>query len=184
MRTPPAYDGPRPEPATTGYASVTHAITINATPAQVRAFNDDLELEDIVEFENNFPAVADTEPLVGDWIPGSRVGNRRRVRFTDGSYLAEEVLDDSTARFQYLIWGFTGAQRIAIRHGLAEFRYVATESGTRLEWTYAFLPTVGILRPFVRRFLGGVMTPMMTATLAAMRAGAETRSRDGEHPVR
>jgi hypothetical protein len=173
---PPAYDGPRPEPAIKGYASVTHAITINATPEQVRAFNDNpaLKLADIVKFEKNFPAVADTEPLIGEWIPGSRVGNRRRVRFTNGSYLAEEVLDDSAARFRYMIWGFTGAQRFAIRHGLAEFRYVATAGGTRLEWTYAFLPTSGILRPFVRRFLTGVMTPMMTATLAAMRTGAES----------
>lgn len=181
---PPAYDGSRPEPAPKGYASVTHAIVINATPEQVRAFNDDpaLKLEDVVKFEGNFPAVAETEPLIGDWIPGSRVGNRRRVRFTDGSYLAEEVLDDSADRFRYMIWGFTGAQRFAIRHGVAEFRYTGTSGGTRLEWTYAFLPTSVLLRPFVRRFLTKVMTPMMTATLAAMRAGAE--SRDGEHPVR
>lgn len=181
---PPAYEGPRPEPAATGYASVTHAITVNATPERVRACNDDpaLKLEDVVKFEGDFPAVAETEPLIGDWIPGSRVGNRRRVRFTDGSYLAEEVLDDSADRFRYMIWGFTGAQRFAIRHGVAEFRYIEATGGTRLEWTYAFLPTARLLLPFARRFLARVMTPMMTATLAAMRTRAE--SRDGERPVR
>lgn len=175
MRTPPAYDGPRPEPAARGYASVTHAVSINATPDAVRAFNDDPAhpLAEVVRFDDNFPAVADTEPLIGDWIPGSRVGNRRRVRFTDGSYLAEDVLDDTADRFRYLIWGFTNVRRVAIRHGLAEFRYLPAAGGTRLEWTYAFLPTVGILRPLVRRFLATVMTPMMTATLAAMRAGVE-----------
>lgn len=171
----PAYTGPRPEPAASGYASVTQAIQIDATPEQVRAFNDDPDqrLEDVVKFDTNFPAVVGTEPLIGDWIPGSRAGNRRRVEFSDGNYLAEEVLDDSPELFRYLIWGFTNAQRFAIRHGLAQFRFIAHAGGTRLEWTYAFLPTLPVFRPFVRRFLATVMTPMMTATLDAMRAGAE-----------
>ena len=173
---PPAYDGPRPDVAPRGYVSITRSIRIDATPEQVREFNDDPDrrLEDVVKFDTNFPAVADTEPLIGEWIPGSRAGNRRRVRFTDGNYLAEEVLDDTPDRFRYMIWGFTSFQRVAIRHGLAEFRYTARDRGTRLDWTYAFLPTLGVFRPFVRRFLATVMTPMMTATLAAMRDGAET----------
>jgi len=156
--------------------SVTHAIQINASPEQVRAWNDDPNrtLEDIVKFDSNFPAVVDTEPLIGDWIPGSRVGNRRRVRFTDGNYLAEEVLDDSPELFRYLIWGFTSQQRLAVQLGLAEFRFIDKAGGTQLEWTYSFLPTLSILRPFVRRFLKTVMTPMMVATLQAMRDGVES----------
>jgi hypothetical protein len=47
---------------------------------------------------------------------------------------------------------------------VGEFRYSAAGAGTRLEWTYAFLPTSGLLRLVVRRFLTWVMTPMMTAT--------------------
>ncbi len=174
-RRPPAYDGPRPAIARGGYVSITRSIRIDATPEQVRAFNDDPDrrLEDVVKFDTNFPAVADTEPLVGDWVPGTRAGNRRRVRFTDGNYLAEEVVDDTPDRFRYMIWGFTNAQRFAIRHGLAEFRYGAREQGTQLDWTYAFLPKSVVFRPFIRRFLRTVMTPMMTATLAAMRHGAE-----------
>jgi hypothetical protein len=167
----PTYDGPRPEPAADGYASVTHTIQIdNVSPERVRAWNDSRSLADIVRFDN-FPAVAETEPLIGDWVPGERVGNRRRVRFTDGSYLAEEVLDDSPERFRYVVWGFTSRQRLFIRHGLAEFRFVAHDGGTRLEWTYSFLPKLAALRPRVQEFLTGVMTPMMTATLRAMRDG-------------
>ena len=179
-RAVPAYDGPRPDPERPGYASVTHAIQINAAPGAVRAWNDDPDrnLEDVVKFDSRFPSVTGTEPLIGDWIPGSRAGNRRRVRFTDGNYLAEEVLDDTPDRFRYLIWGFTSGQRVAVRQGLAEFRFIAHQGGTRLEWTYAFLPTLPILRPFVRRFLARVMTPMMTATLAAMRDGVESSVRE------
>ena len=107
------------------------------------------------------------------------MGNRRRVRFTDGNYVAEEVLNDSPDLFRYMIWGFTNIQRLAIRHGLAEFRFVAQGGGTRLEWTYSFMPTFSILRPLVRRFLATVMTPMMTATLTAIRDGVEASLHDG-----
>jgi hypothetical protein len=175
-REAPAYDGPRPNPDRKGYISVTHAIRINASSERVRAWNDDPNraLEDVVKFDATFPAVAATEPLIGDWSPGSRAGNRRRVRFTDGNYLAEEVLDDSPELFRYMIWGFTSPQRIAVRLGRAEFRYTAGDSGTLVEWTYSLLPTVPVFRPFVRRFLTTVMTPMMTATLEYMRDGVET----------
>ena len=175
----PGYDGPRPDPDRPGYASVTHTIQINATPDEVRAWNDDpgRNLEDVVRSDADFPSIAGTDPLIGDWLPGTRAGHRRRVRFTDGTYLAEEVLDDTPARFRYLIWGFTGTQRFFVRHGLAEFRFIAHQGGTRLEWTYAFLPRAALLRPLVRRFLTTVMTPMMTATLTAMRIGVEGSSR-------
>jgi hypothetical protein len=178
-RRPPAYDGPRPDIARTGYVSLTRSIRIDATPEQVRAYNDDPDrgLEDVVKFDSNFPAVADTEPLIGEWIPGTRAGNRRRVRFTDGNYLAEEVVADTPEKFQYMIWGFTNVQRFGVHHGLAEFRYRARDQGTQLDWTYAFLPKSPVARPFIRRFLTTVMTPMMTATLAAMRDGAEASAR-------
>src|SRR3954463_12910414 len=145
---PPTYDGPRPEPASSGYASVTHAIQIDAPPHQVRDWNDSRSLADIVKFDG-LPAVAETVPLIGDWVPGARAGNRRRVRFTDGNHLAEEVLDDSPDRFRYMIWGFTNAQRDVVEHGLAEFRFIARDGGTRLEWTYSFLPKAPELRPAV-----------------------------------
>ena len=170
----PAYDGPRPDPDRKGYVSVTHAISIAAPPERVKAWADDpgRSLADIVEFDSGMPAVAGTDALVGDWTPGAREGHRRRVRFTDGSCLAEEVLVDSPTVFRYLVWGFTAPrQRFAIRQGLAEFRFEPRDGGTRLEWTYAFLPTFPLLRPAVRRFLRTVMTPMMTATLTGIRDG-------------
>ena len=170
----PAYVDIRPDEADDGYASVTHSVFIEATPEQVWEWSNDpaLRLEDLVRFEN-FPAVVGTEPLVGQWQPGQREDDRRRVEFADGHYLAEEVLIDSPERFRYMIWGFTSPQRFMVQHGIAEFTYTADGSGTRLTWAYTFLPTVEILRPAVESFLESTMSPMMRETLAVMREGVE-----------
>ena len=100
-----------------------HPVLIEAAPgAGLGAGSNckDLRLEDLVRFEN-FPAVVGTEPLVGEWQPGSREGDRRRVEFADGNYLAEEVLVDSPERFRYMIWGFT---QPAVIRGAARCRGV------------------------------------------------------------
>lgn len=173
--TPPAYAGARPEPREDGYVATTHSVFIAAPPAQVWAWSNDpgRTLEDIVQFDSGFPAVAGTEALVGNWAPGEREGDRRRVRFADGHYLAEEVLVDTPTTFRYLIWGFTSMQRFAVQHGLAEFSYEPEADGTRLTWTYSLLPRLGVARPFVESFAETTMAPMMTATLSAMRDGIE-----------
>ena len=170
----PTYAEPRPEEVDDGYASVTHSVFIDAPPEQVWQWsnNPDLRLEDLVQFEN-FPSVVGTEPLVGQWQPGLREGDRRRVEFADGHYLAEEVLIDSPEQFRYMIWGFTSPQRLAIQHGTAQFNYTPENGGTRLSWEYSFLPTLEVLRPAVDSFLESTMSPMMRATLAAMRDGVE-----------
>lgn len=172
--SPPTYDGPRPDPYRSGYVSVAQAIQIEAAPEQVLDWNAKQSLEETVDFESRFPSVVETEPLRGNWVAGQRVGDRRRVRFSDGSFLAEEVLIDTPETFRYLIWGFTARLRVAIRQGRAEFRHLPVEGGTRVEWTYALLPTTPVLRPVVAQFLRRVMTPMMTATLTGMRDGVRS----------
>ncbi|MBZ2197979.1 SRPBCC family protein [Occultella gossypii] len=126
-----------------------------------------------MQFDDGFPAVETTQPLVGDWIPGERVGSRRWVRFEDAQYLAEEVLVDDADVFRYQIWGFTSMQRFDLRHGVAEFRYQAEGDGTRLSWTYSLLPTAPILSGALRAFLDSTMTPMMQTTLAGLRDRAQ-----------
>src|SRR5690606_159171 len=121
-----------------------------------------------------------TTALVGDWTPGTREGDRRRVHFSDGHYLAEEVLVDTAEAFRYMIWGFTGPQRLTVDHGVAEFRFHRVDGGTRIEWVYSFLPRTRVLQPVVQRFLDRVMTPMMTATLDAMRTGIENDHHQGQ----
>jgi len=173
--SPPEYPDARPdEAAADEYVSVTQSVFIEAAPERVWEWSNgpDVHLEDLVQFED-FPAVVGTVPLVGEGRPGERVGNRRRVEFADGNYVAEEVLVDSHERYRYMTWGFTSPQRFVVKHGIAEFGYSAENGGTRLTWKYDFLPTAKILRPAVESFLASTMSPMMRATLAAMREGVE-----------
>ncbi|WP_169801610.1 SRPBCC family protein [Millisia brevis] len=165
----------RPAPVADGYVEVTHSVYVEATPAQVWAAGNDpaLPLEEIVQFDEGFPAVRATRALTGEWIPGARAGDRRWVMFEDGHYLAEEVLVDQPDLLRYQIWGFTGVQRFVVRHGMAEFRYAPEGGGTRLSWTYALLPTAPIVSGAVRSFLESTMSPMMRATLVGLRDHAE-----------
>jgi polyketide cyclase/dehydrase/lipid transport protein len=173
-RTPPEYAGERPEPATSGYVSNTASAFIAAPRAEFLTWVNGRDLADLVEPGKGMSAVAGTTPLRGHWDPGrDRTGNRRRVHFADGHYLAEEVLVDTPDRFGYMIWGFTGAQRFAVRYAVAEFTYADRAAGTDVRWTYSFLPTSPLTRPFVTAFVRRTMTSMMNATLAGMRSGAE-----------
>jgi Polyketide cyclase / dehydrase and lipid transport len=172
--TPPEYAGERPEPATSGYVSHTASTFVPVPRAAFLAWVNARDLGDIVEPGEGLSPVVATTPLRGRWDPDrDRTGDRRRVHFADGHYLAEEVLADAPDRFRYMIWGFTGGQRLAVRHAVAEFSYAERDGGTDLRWTYSFLPTSPLTRPFVTKFVGRAMTSMMSATLDGMRSGAE-----------
>ena len=174
--TPPAYAGHRPEPADSGYVSHTESVFVAVPSAQDRAWGDapGRDLGDVVEAADGMPPVVATQPVRGDWDPaGDRTGDRRRVQFADGHFLAEEVLADTPERFRYVIWGFTGYQRFAVQYAVAEFAYTERPGGMQLTWTYSFRPTAALLRPFVAGFVDGTIAPMMRGTLAGMRSGAE-----------
>jgi Polyketide cyclase / dehydrase and lipid transport len=173
-RTPPDYAGARPEPAAAGYVSHTATAFVRAPRAEFLAWVNGHELGDLVEPGKGMSRVARTTPLRGHWDPDrDRTGNRRRVEFADGNHLAEEVLADTSDRFRYMIWGFTGPQRIAVRYAVAEFTYAERDGGTDVHWTYSFHPTSPLTRPFVAAFVGRTMVTMMSATLEGMRSGAE-----------
>jgi hypothetical protein len=176
--TPPAYDGPRPEPQADGYVSRTESVFVAVPPERYRAWSDAQDLSDVVAPPaDGLSPVVGTTPLRGDWDPtGDRTGDRRRVTFADGHHLAEEVLVDTDTRFRYLIWGFTAPQRFAVQHGVAEFVTTPAPGGTTVTWTYSFLPTAAPLTPFVRGFVEDTMGPMMRGTLAGLKAGAEGAS--------
>ncbi|TWF74301.1 polyketide cyclase/dehydrase/lipid transport protein [Pseudonocardia hierapolitana] len=173
-RNPPDYTGDRPEPAVSGYVSHTASASVPVPRAAFLAWANGRELGDLVEAGEGMPAVAGTTPLRGNWNPDrDRTGDRRRVEFADGTYLAEEVLTDTPDRFRYMIWGFTGTQRFAVRYAVAEFTYIERARGTDVHWTYSFRPTSPLTRPFVAAFVRRTMTSMMSATLERMRSGAE-----------
>ncbi len=78
------------------------------------------------------------------------------------------------AEFTYLIWGFTAPQRLAVQHGTASFVTTSLDDDTiRVRWTYSLLPTSSVVTPFVERYVDDSPAPMMRATLAGMRDGAE-----------
>jgi hypothetical protein len=177
---PPVYDGDRPDLAATGYVSHTEVVEIAVPRAAFLRWTNDpgRELGDIVQSEGSIPTVAGTVPLRGEWDPeAGRAGDRRRVEFSDGHYLAEEVITETPAEFTYMIWGFTSAQRLAVRHGTASFVFEALDGDTtRVRWTYSLLPTWPVVTPFVERYVDGSLAPMMRATLAGMRDGAEAEA--------
>lgn len=171
-RRPPAYDGPRPTARDRGYLAVTRTVLIDAPRDAVHRWNAAQDLQDLVEPAPGVPVITGTVPLRGDWDPGGdRTGHRRRVEFSDGNHLAEEVLTDTPDRFRYMIWGFTGPQRFVIAHGIAGFTFASEADRTRVTWTYTMLPTSPLLRLPVSLFLHRAMGPMMTGTLDAMRRG-------------
>jgi hypothetical protein len=173
--TPSEYSGPRPEPAAEGYIAHQESVVVDVPAARLRTVLDGLDLSNVIEQTADLPRVARTHPLRGRWDPGSdRTGDRRRVELSDGHTLAEEVLVDTDDTFRYMIWGFTTSpQRFAVAHAIGEFRYEPMGEQTRLFWTYSFLPSVGLVRPFVQNFVDGPWTSMMTATIAGMREAAE-----------
>lgn len=173
----PTYADPRPETSEQGLVTATHSIMIDEPPAVVYAWLNDpgRDLNDIIKGGSGFPEVTGSEIVSGDWQVGERVGDRRRVLFADGHFLAEEVLVDTPEQFRYQIWGFTSPLRFAVRYGIAEFGYLEEDGRTRLTWTYSFQPTTKLLRPFVAGFVDSVMSPMMRMTLDAVRTGVSER---------
>lgn len=175
---PPEYAEPRPETLDERYVSVMHTVLIDASPEEVQRWNNDPSrgLDDMIEGGEDFPTVVGTHNLVGQWDPDAdRTGDRRRVEFADGHFLAEEVLIDTPETFRYMIWGFTDSRRLMVSQGAAQFEFLGEGDRTRVIWTYSLAPTVSALRPFVSDFLTGPMSEMMRNTLEAMRDGVESQ---------
>jgi hypothetical protein len=105
-QNPPAYNGPRPEPADDGYISHTESILIDAPIDEFREWVNHSELEDLGLESDNTPSVVRTEVIRGTWDPEQdRVGDRRRVVLDDGHYTVEEILVDEPEVFRYIVWG-------------------------------------------------------------------------------
>ncbi len=173
---PPVYDGPRPVLAKDGYVSRVETARIAVPPPAFHAWVNEpgRELADLVKSGAAAFTVVDTVPLKGSaGPPGERAGHRRRVAFADGNFLAEEILVDTPDTFTYLIWGFTGPQRLVVAHGTAQFNYADEAGRTRLTWVYSMMPRSALTRPIVRRVVAGPLAALMAATVAGMKAGAE-----------
>lgn len=176
-QTPPAYTGPRPEPAEGGYLSHTESIRIDAPLDAFRRWVNHTELNDLLVQSGNLPRVARTEVIWGSFDPDhDRTGARRRVVLDDGHFTAEEILVDQPKVFRYLVWGYTNYARLMIEHAIGEFNYEGEGGGTRLTWTYSFRPWSAMVRPFLSSFVRGTWADLMRKTLRAMREGGERQA--------
>ena len=176
-QTPPAYTGPRPEPAEDGYISHTESIRIDAPIDEFREWVNHSELEDLGLESDNTPSVVRTEVIRGTWDPDQgRVGDRRRVVLDDGHFTVEEVLVDEPDVFRYIVWGYTNYARLMIDHAIGEFNFEEEGGKTHLTWTYSFHPRSAIVRPFLSNFVSGTWADLMRNTLEAMRDGGERQA--------
>ena len=172
--TPPAYTGPRPEPAEAGYLSHTESIRIDAPLDAFRQWLHHAELADLLIGPDNMPRVVRTEAIRGAWDPDQdRVGDRRRVVLDDGHFAAEEVLVDEPRVFRYIVWGYTNYAGLMIDHAIGEFSFEDEGAMTRLTWSYSFQPRSAIVRPLLANFVRGPWAGLMQATLQVMREGGE-----------
>ena len=177
--TAPDYDEPRPALALAddGYVTNTESIMIDLPREDVHSWvsNPELELEDFVDSGDDFPEIVGTDDIVGDFSDiGNRQDARRVVNFADGHFLAEEVISDSEENFRYMIWGFTSYQRLAVDHGVAEFKFIDHGDRSEIKWIYSLQPRNAIVRPAVNSFVEGALQTMMVDTLAGMKEGAES----------
>jgi hypothetical protein len=184
-RTPPAFDGPRPQPAESGYISHTESILIGAPPVEFRDWAHRTELEDLGLESERLPSVVRTEMIRGSWDPDhARVGARRRVVLDDGHFAAEEILVDEADRFRYIVWGYTNYGRLMIDHAIGEFHYDEEEGAkTAVTWTYSFLPRSALARPALSWFVRSIWAELMRNTLQAMRAGGERHAQAAARPT-
>ncbi|MFB2584189.1 SRPBCC family protein [Herbiconiux liukaitaii] len=133
------------------------------------------------------PAVTGVTDQTGPWtIPGSR----RTVHLSDGGTFHEHLLhhtppppatpagsggDGSEAGvgvFDYRVTDFTGALSHLVSEATARWRYEPTPTGSRIRWTYEYVP-LPRRRFVVERLIGPIWRRYMTRSLAVCARVAE-----------
>jgi len=125
----------------------------------------------------------------GNW---PETGAMRWVRFSDGHYTYERVLENRLPqRFSYQIWGLTSAASNHVTYAQGQWDWREVENGkSEFKWTYRLRPNSIIKRPFVQSFLDNDMKPFMEGAIGRMAANAEaefadwrSRETDADGPV-
>jgi hypothetical protein len=161
--------------------SRTEEIIIGGTLQGVRKKLGDVELKDILVKSRKLPGVVGVKVLT----PGGfgAPGTRRLVCLSDGSVTLEQVVDQESERFRYVVWSYTSKMASRISYAVGEFRYIDLhDERTKIEWTYSFklnqkkFPgNFGRIGAFIFRvsFLDRDYAVLMRDTLAAMKTYAE-----------
>ncbi|GLQ21923.1 hypothetical protein ACFFUB_08625 [Algimonas porphyrae] len=172
--TPPADFTTYPALSESGYAETTISRDFPMKLTQLRTFLDE-DNRIVANFEptDTISMPVDTVYFDGDW---PEVGATRRVEQDDGHFVLERVLVSQPDRFEYQIWGFTGAvgNNVDHVHGVMEFLPIG-DSQTRMNWSYKVKPNAGFKRVLVQRFVNKEITPFLTTSLDKTLAQAEAR---------
>ena len=122
-----------------------------------------------------FAGPVDTVYFDGVW---PETGATRRVELSDGHFVLEEVLSNTEEAFEYQIWGMTGETRRNAEyiHGVQAFEQLPA-GGTRMTWSYKVMPTSGLKKPFVQRFVNKNIEPMLSGALTTL--AADARDQEG-----
>ncbi len=140
------------------YLSNVLSVTIDGTPAQVRAFLNTNPITDYLEPTDRIPAIASIEGITGAWgTPGAV----RRVILETGDSITERVISNTDTAFTYQIWEITAPQGRFIDHIKGEFLFDAVPEGTKITWSYNIKPRVFVARPFIQSFLSDDFAPFM-----------------------
>lgn len=167
---PPALRGDR------GYLTNVETAIFAGPVADVIATLQDADTG-VLAFVERTDRIAEIEGMtpIKDAFPNE--GAIRRLSLSDGSHVVERVLENSTSRFAYQVWGFTSPQARALSHIRGEFRYEAWgEDQTQVTWTYAVAPRLFLVRPFLRSFLKNDFAPFMESGLQGAAAAYNART--------
>lgn len=130
------------------------------------------------------PRVVSVEDQNGRW---DEPGRSRTVVLGDGSRVHEaitlseptggEAPSNGQARFGYTVSGFSGPLGKLAREARGLWVFTEVPDGTRIEWTYAFMPTTTFAKPVLAFIIA-------TFWKAYMRDGMENILAELERPER
>ena len=145
--TPPEWSPP-PDVATKGFLTAYAEEAINLSVPQLRKFMNERPLITFLEPTKNISNPVETEIIRGTWPKPEAT---RRLKLADGHYVIERVVENRADFFKYQLFIFTNATGRGVEQVVGEQRFVATETGSRFEWTYNVLPRNFLTRQVVRR---------------------------------
>lgn len=121
------------------------------------------------------PAVTRISDQTGPW---TTQGSRRTVHLSDGGTFREHLLrhtppaESAAGAFDYRVTDFTGALAHLVSEASASWRYESTSSGSRIRWTYEYVP-LPRRRFVVERLIGPIWRRYMRRSLVVCARVAE-----------
>ena len=87
------------------------------------------------------PATVAVREQSGPW---NVVGQTRKLILADGGHVIETITDvEEQAFFAYELTDFQKLFKLLVHHARAEWIYTEEPNGTRVHWTYTFVPRRG-----------------------------------------